>query len=106
MIQKYVLYVLYIGEFWQTPYCHLKGQNCPLCSHRAYKYTTEEYIKRAKEVHGDKYDYSKVEYIDNKTKILKYNNNYIKNNIKIIVANRPISSIFLYIALNMSNSII
>ena len=69
MIQKYVLYVLYIGEFWQTPYCHLKGQNCPLCSHRAYKYTTEEFIKRAKEVHGDKYDYSKVEYIDNKTKI-------------------------------------
>lgn len=30
---------------------------------------TIEFIKKAKEVHGDKYDYSKVEYINNKTKI-------------------------------------
>ena len=33
------------------------------------KLTTEEFIKRAREVHGDKYDYSKVEYEDNKTKV-------------------------------------
>lgn len=33
------------------------------------KLTTEEFIRRAKEVHGDKYDYSKVEYINNKTKV-------------------------------------
>ena len=26
------------------------------------KLTTEDFIKKAKEVHGDKYDYSKVEY--------------------------------------------
>jgi hypothetical protein len=26
------------------------------------KLTTEEFIKRAREVHGDKYDYSNVEY--------------------------------------------
>lgn len=31
--------------------------------------TTEEFIKRAKEVHGDKYDYSKVEYTNNRTKV-------------------------------------
>ena len=29
------------------------------------KLTTEEFIKRAREVHGDKYDYSKVEYVNN-----------------------------------------
>jgi len=34
------------------------------------KLTTEEFIERAKKVHGDKYDYSKVEYVDNKTNIL------------------------------------
>ena len=28
------------------------------------KLNTEEFIKRAREVHGDKYDYSKVEYMD------------------------------------------
>ena len=27
------------------------------------KLTTEEFIKKAREVHGDKYDYSKVEYV-------------------------------------------
>ena len=31
--------------------------------------TTEEFIHRAKQVHGDKYDYSKVEYVNAKTKV-------------------------------------
>ena len=31
--------------------------------------TVEEFIKRAKIVHGDKYDYSKVEYINSNTKV-------------------------------------
>ena len=34
------------------------------------KLTTLEFIERAKQVHGDKYDYSKVEYIDNRTEII------------------------------------
>lgn len=32
--------------------------------------TTEQFIERAIKAHGNKYDYSKVEYINNKTKIL------------------------------------
>ena len=31
--------------------------------------TTEEFIKKAREVHGDKYDYSKVEYVNSTTKV-------------------------------------
>ena len=31
--------------------------------------TTEEFIQRARKVHGDKYDYSKVEYVDSKTNV-------------------------------------
>ena len=31
--------------------------------------TTEQFIERAKKVHGDKYDYSKVVYINNHTKV-------------------------------------
>lgn len=31
--------------------------------------TTEEFIKRARAVHGDKYDYSKVEYVNSHTKV-------------------------------------
>lgn len=56
------------GEFWQTPINHLKGGNCPKCS-GSQKKTTEEFIKEAKNVHGDKYDYSKVEYVNNSTKV-------------------------------------
>ena len=50
------------GEFWQTPHTHLKGQGCKKCGIMKYKLTTKEFIERAKEIHGDKYDYSKVEY--------------------------------------------
>lgn len=61
------------GEFWQTPANHLQGQNCPKCSrfitHKKQKSNTENFIKRAKEIHGNKYDYSRVEYINNKTKV-------------------------------------
>lgn len=32
-------------------------------------YTTDQYIVRAREVHGDKYDYSSVEYTHNKNKV-------------------------------------
>ena len=30
---------------------------------------TKEFIEKAIKIHGDKYDYSKVEYIDSKTKV-------------------------------------
>ncbi len=56
------------GEFMQTPNNHLSGQGCPACGGNL-KLTTESFIKRAQEVHGDKYDYSKVEYKDTKTKV-------------------------------------
>ena len=52
--------------FYQTPNNHLAGKGCKKCSikrsHDKAKLTSEEYIKRAKEVHGDKYDYSKLIY--------------------------------------------
>jgi hypothetical protein len=62
------------GEFWQTPNKHLCGDGCPKCGHKHTwdkrgRITTEEFIERARKVHGDKYDYSKVEYVDAKTKV-------------------------------------
>ena len=56
------------GEFEQIPARHLQGQGCPKCSGNI-KLTTEEFIKRAREIHGDKYDYSKVNYKNNSTKV-------------------------------------
>jgi hypothetical protein len=34
------------------------------------KITTEEYLERVKSIHGNKYDYSKVEYINTRTKVI------------------------------------
>ena len=56
------------GEFWQTPHNHLNGCGCPKCGGTA-KLTTEEFIEKARKIHGDKYDYSNVNYIDAHTKV-------------------------------------
>lgn len=59
------------GEFWQIPYNHYNlKRGCPRCTgNGAYKLTTNEFIDKAKKIHGDKYDYSKVEYINATTKV-------------------------------------
>ena len=54
------------GEFWQTPYSHLKGRGCTKCGHSL---DTEEFVNKSKDVHANKYDYSKVKYINNSTKV-------------------------------------
>ena len=56
------------GEFWQSPDVHTQGKGCPKCSGH-YIPTTEEWIASAREVHGNKYDYHKVEYVSNSTKV-------------------------------------
>ena len=50
------------GEFWQRPNDHLSGCGCPMCGNN-FRKTTEKFILEAKRVHGDRYDYSKVEYV-------------------------------------------
>lgn len=57
--------------FLQTPNAHLNGQGCPNC-YGNLKKDTETFIKEAREVHGDRYDYSEVDYknIDTKVKII------------------------------------
>lgn len=61
------------GEFWQTPTSHLSGRGCPICRYismiKKLTSTTEQFIEKARKVHGDKYDYSKVEYKNNSTKV-------------------------------------
>lgn len=60
------------GEFWMTPSYHLSVKGCPKCNskgHNTIKLTNEEFISRARKVHGDNYDYSKVNYINAETPI-------------------------------------
>jgi hypothetical protein len=59
--------------FERTPKDHLKGYDCKKCSieTRANKLrkTSEQFIEEARKVHGDKYDYSLVEYIQREAKV-------------------------------------
>ena len=56
------------GDYWQKPKSHLSGANCPKCS--GHFMNQELFIKRAKVIHDDKYDYSKVEYKSAKEKVI------------------------------------
>lgn len=69
------------GEFKDSPVQHLKRNNCAGCiletgltqikPHRdRFRLNTEEFIKRARRVHGNKYDYSKVTYINMYTRVI------------------------------------
>ena len=62
------------GDFPQIPSSHLNTEGCRKCQYEKLsndqKLTTEEFIKRAKEIHGDFYDYSKVEYINYNTEVI------------------------------------
>jgi hypothetical protein len=57
------------GEFLQTLGNHLKYNGCPKCTGH-YTLTTEEFIEKSKLVHDDRYDYSKVDYKNNNTKVI------------------------------------
>jgi len=61
------------GEFLQSANSHIRGSGCPICANEkkglTQKLSTNEFIKRAQKIHGNKYDYSLVNYINNKIKV-------------------------------------
>ena len=72
--QEYVTIICKIhGEFNQIPSSHLQGCGCKKCgeksAHDKQRLSNEEFIIRAKNVHGNTYDYSMVVWIDSKTEV-------------------------------------
>ena len=61
------------GVFEQQPNNHLHGQRCIGCMGDAVRKarcsSTELFIKKSQKIHGDLYDYSKVDYIRSNIKI-------------------------------------
>lgn len=55
--------------FLQKAKDHLSGKGCKKCYYDKSTKTTDEFIKEAKLVHGDRYDYNKVKYTLNTNKI-------------------------------------
>lgn len=56
------------GEFTQQASAHLSGQGCPKCY--GHNKTTTDFINESLIIHGDKYEYSKSEYINSKTDVI------------------------------------
>jgi G:T-mismatch repair DNA endonuclease (very short patch repair protein) len=56
------------GEFEQIPGNLMKGYSCPECTETKKK-NTSEFLQKAKKVHGDEYDYSKVIYKNCNSKV-------------------------------------
>ena len=57
------------GVFMQTPDHHInQKQECPECN-KYKKMTVNQFVIKAKKNHNDKYDYSKVNYINNTIKV-------------------------------------
>lgn len=57
------------GEFLQKPSCHLTPAGCPKCAIARRSKTQEQIIKDFILSHENKYDYSKVKYVDDSTKV-------------------------------------
>lgn len=61
------------GEFYQTPSNHLSGKECIKCSYekRGVNLTSsnQKFITKAQKKHGNKYEYSKLKYVNAKIKV-------------------------------------
>lgn len=61
------------GFFEMTPANHNSGHGCPKCkgviTSTIQQSTTEEFIKKARLVHCDRFDYSKTEYVASREKV-------------------------------------
>ena len=66
--KKVTIICLEHGEFTQSPSQHLIGQGCLRCSNHPV-FDTTSFIEDSIKIHGDKYDYSKVKYVNTKTKV-------------------------------------
>jgi len=62
------------GEFECSMGHHIQGRKCIKCTHNQFalerKLCNEEFINKVKLVHGNKYDYSKIEYVNGKQKVI------------------------------------
>ena len=55
--------------FDQSPGTHMRGGKCPQCLIESRRRSPEQFLAQAREKHGDKYDYSLVEYVNGSTPV-------------------------------------
>ena len=74
MSEKVIIICKTHGPFEQTPGSHITNKSgCPKCGYVSQgekrKTGLKKFIKQSKKIHGDKFDYSKVEYINSRTNV-------------------------------------
>ena len=57
------------GEFLQRPNNHLRERGCEKCGGTKKK-TTQDIIAEFTDIHGDKYNYDRINYINNRSKVV------------------------------------
>jgi hypothetical protein len=57
------------GEFSATANDLLQGKGCRKCANEAKKKSPEQFLREVEGVHGGKLDFSKAEYVNNRTKV-------------------------------------
>ncbi len=57
------------GPFWQWPRDHWRKAGCPTCANRSRSMSRAEFVDRASEIHGGRYDYGPVEFVTTKIKV-------------------------------------
>ena len=71
---KIIIICKYHGEFIKSPSKHLQGQCCKKCgyckSSEKQRSNTLKFIEKSIEIHGEIYDYNKVEYTNNSTNVI------------------------------------
>ena len=59
------------GEFEQTPNNHLASKfGCTQCGLERDRSSTDEFIETAIKIHGDRYEYSRVNYVNSRTEVI------------------------------------
>jgi hypothetical protein len=55
------------GSFWQYPHNHIKGYGCTICGKYSQRHDLSIFIDKARNIHGDTYDYSNSIYVNSTT---------------------------------------
>lgn len=57
------------GKFTQNPQSHWNGYGCPKCGYVKLKKSPEHFLEECRSIHGNRYDYSLVDYKNNYTPV-------------------------------------
>ncbi len=58
------------GDYKQKPRVHIEGSGCSKCFSERNRSSKEEFINNSLVTHGNRYDYTKIIYRDNKSKVI------------------------------------